>query len=143
MRPVVRYGPRAGAARSAAERKGGTERDAFLAAIERRDLAGGNEASDPLEREPVYRAWLERRLSPAADLAAFRLVSHRRIDTVRTVPAVAGGRRHRPGFEGPETVVDGVLTVADPDRFGAVLARGIGRHGAFGFGMLLLRPAGR
>jgi CRISPR system Cascade subunit CasE len=97
---------------------------------------------DPLERAPVYRAWLERRFGPAAGLSAFRLVAHRRIRTARAVPPDAASRR-RPGFEGPETVVDGTLTVADPAAFAALLARGVGRHGAFGFGMLLLRPAGR
>jgi CRISPR system Cascade subunit CasE len=34
----------------------------------------------------------------------------------------------------------GELTVADPDAFSALLARGVGRHRAFGYGMLLLRP---
>ena len=37
--------------------------------------------------------------------------------------------------------VEGTLTVGDPDAFSRLLARGIGRHRAFGFGMLLLRPA--
>ncbi len=142
MRPVVRYGPRAAEARSAADRRGGQERDAFLAALERRDLAGGNEESDSLDREPIYHAWLERHLGTAAALSAFRLVAHRRIRTVRSVPPDAASRL-RPGFAGPETVVDGELTVADPAAFAALLARGVGRHGAFGFGMLLLRPAGR
>ena len=148
MRPVVRYGPRAGAARWAAGRPGsnaggGSERDAFLAALEHRDLAGGGSESEPLDREPVYRAWLERRLGPAAALLAFRLVAHRRIHTVRRLPSDATARRREPGFAGPETVVDGELTVADPAAFAALLAGGVGRHGAFGFGMLLLRPARR
>ncbi|MFH6787051.1 MULTISPECIES: type I-E CRISPR-associated protein Cas6/Cse3/CasE [Methylobacterium] len=142
VRPVVRYGPRAAEARSAADRRGGQERDAFLAALERRDRSGRTEESDPLDRERVYRAWLEQRLGTAAALSAFRLVSHRRIRTVRSVPLDAASRR-RPGFAGPETVVDGGLTVADPAAFAVLLARGVGRHGAFGFGMLLLRPAGR
>jgi len=30
--------------------------------------------------------------------------------------------------------------VRDPTGFAALLARGVGRHRAFGFGMLLLRP---
>ncbi|MCF4129599.1 type I-E CRISPR-associated protein Cas6/Cse3/CasE [Methylobacterium sp. SyP6R] len=141
MRPVVRYGPRAAAARSAADRQGGHERDAFLAALEQRDLAGGSEANDPLEREPIYQAWLEQRLGSAARLSAFRLVAHRRIRTVRSIPPDITSRR-RPGFAGPETVVDGVLTIADPAAFTALLGHGVGRHGAFGFGMLLLRPAG-
>jgi len=35
----------------------------------------------------------------------------------------------------------GVLQVRDSAAFAALLARGIGRHRAFGFGMLLLKPA--
>ena len=43
--------------------------------------------------------------------------------------------------EGPDTVMSGELQTSDPDAFARLLARGIGRHRAFGFGMLLLRPA--
>ncbi len=42
---------------------------------------------------------------------------------------------------GPDVSFTGVLTVADPDRFATLLAHGVGRHAAFGFGMLLLKPA--
>lgn len=141
LRPVVRYGPQVLAARKAAGAQGKTERDAFLVALERRDAAGGDHHTDPLERDVVYRAWLEQRLLPAAALDRLRLVSHRRIETVRA--AGTSGARPRRRFEGPETVVEGVLEVADPAAFAALLARGVGRHAAFGFGMLLLKPAGR
>jgi CRISPR system Cascade subunit CasE len=35
----------------------------------------------------------------------------------------------------------GVLEVADGEAFNRLLASGVGRHGGFGFGMLLLKPA--
>ena len=35
----------------------------------------------------------------------------------------------------------GELEVGDSERFLHLLARGVGRHRTFGFGMLLLRPA--
>jgi CRISPR system Cascade subunit CasE len=38
-------------------------------------------------------------------------------------------------------VFSGLLQVEDAAAFTALLARGIGRHRAFGFGMLLLKPA--
>jgi CRISPR system Cascade subunit CasE len=38
-------------------------------------------------------------------------------------------------------VFDGALEVTEPGTFASSLTRGIGRHRAFGFGMLLLRPA--
>lgn len=39
----------------------------------------------------------------------------------------------------PEVSFHGVLRVADADRFYSLLIRGIGRHCAFGFGMLQVR----
>jgi CRISPR system Cascade subunit CasE len=42
--------------------------------------------------------------------------------------------------EGPDAVLEGVLEVVDGEAFAALLRRGVGRHRAFGFGMLLLRP---
>ncbi|MEQ8964701.1 MAG: type I-E CRISPR-associated protein Cas6/Cse3/CasE [Azospirillaceae bacterium] len=46
------------------------------------------------------------------------------------------------GVPVPDAVFEGVLRVDDPAAFAALLARGVGRHRAFGFGMLLLAPAG-
>ena len=37
--------------------------------------------------------------------------------------------------------MQGILTVTDSAAFAALLARGVGRHRAYGYGMLLLRPA--
>ena len=48
---------------------------------------------------------------------------------------------HGQQSEGPDAVMRGNLTVTDSDSFVALLARGIGRHRAYGYGMLLLRPA--
>jgi CRISPR system Cascade subunit CasE len=42
----------------------------------------------------------------------------------------------------PAVTFEGTLTVTDGEQFEALLARGVGRHRAFGFGMLLLRPPG-
>ena len=50
-------------------------------------------------------------------------------------------KRHARYSEGPDVVMRGVLTVTDPDAFSNLLAHGIGRHRAYGYGMLLLRPA--
>jgi len=46
------------------------------------------------------------------------------------------------GRLGPDAVFKGVLQIHDADAFNRLLRRGIGRHRAFGFGMLLLKPAG-
>ena len=41
----------------------------------------------------------------------------------------------------PEVIAGSTLIITDPTAFRVALARGIGRHRAFGFGMLLLKPA--
>lgn len=110
------------------------------------------------EREPVYRAWLADRLSAAGcRLVAARMTSFRLGPLVRrrhasTKPGTASAeepprRLLATGRRGvarrPEVAFDGILEVRDPDAFAGLLARGVGRHRAFGFGMLLLRPPGR
>jgi CRISPR system Cascade subunit CasE len=51
-------------------------------------------------------------------------------------------RAAREGFspEGPDAILQGDLILNDPERFQMMLAQGVGRHKAYGFGMLLLRP---
>ena len=49
-------------------------------------------------------------------------------------------RTARPRLRKPDVTMQGALTVRDPPQFDALLRRGVGRHRAFGFGMLLLRP---
>jgi CRISPR system Cascade subunit CasE len=43
--------------------------------------------------------------------------------------------------EGPEATFHGTLEITDPVRFADLLARGVGRHRAYGYGMLLLRAS--
>jgi CRISPR system Cascade subunit CasE len=53
----------------------------------------------------------------------------------------AGEVRHSRLVNGPDAVLAGQLRVTSPDAFAQLLANGLGRHRAFGFGLLLLRPA--
>ena len=71
---------------------------------------------------------------------------------VRNAPPQAGLKRTRAfrkaqlafrHTEGPDAVIRGVLTITDSESFADLLAKGIGRHRAYGYGMLLLRPTGR
>lgn len=107
------------------------ERDAYLAAIE-----GTNPGAGP-SRGEVYQGWLNQRLADGGArserllLDGFRLTTSPRRDQTRRLR----------GLIGPDASFSGVLTVADPGQFAVMLARGVGRHRAFGFGMLLLRPA--
>ncbi len=142
VRPVVRFGKSARAART--ERDGGWlsgagEIDANHAARERVARAGGD--PDTVDREAVYIDWLAKRLGDAATLDHADLRHFRRTRTLRNTHRSEGRRTHR--VEGPDALIGGTLTIADPAGFAALLAKGIGRHSGFGYGMLLLAPPGR
>jgi CRISPR system Cascade subunit CasE len=110
-------------------RKEGREKDLYHHHLAR--LIDGKEVPP---RESVYREWLEKQLGDAARLETaalqkFRFVSHYR-------------RGMKPKkLDRPQALIKGVLTIADSDAFNRLLTRGIGRHRAFGYGMLLLSPA--
>ncbi len=85
-------------------------------------------------RGDVYADWLRGHLAGAdlehVALDAFRLSRVRRRNAGRTLK----------DQKGPEASFSGILRISDSAAFAATLARGVGRHRAFGFGMLLLRP---
>lgn len=142
-RPVVRFGKSIRAARQdradAWQRRAG-EVDAYVAACERAMQDSGTTAD--VTREAVYGGWLRARLEGAATLDEVSLRLFRRTRARRSTHGAAGSARTR-AVEGPDAVLAGTLTVSDPAAFAMRLARGIGRHAAFGHGMLLLSPAGR
>ena len=114
----------------------GSEIDAFLVeALRRHPAESGGMAQQNRTRETVYLDWLTEQLAPAAELerSASRLARFRR----------ARVSRGNSGPEGPDATIHGTMTVANPDAFATLLVRGIGRHRAYGFGMLLLRPPNR
>ncbi len=88
-------------------------------------------------REEVYVDWLgeqfERLGGARLDRDRTGLASFRRTRAVR--------RLHSRHSEGPDALMRGELVVTDSAAFAALLARGLGRHRAYGYGMLLLRPA--
>ena len=111
----------------------GAEIDAFLLeALRRHPGASGGMAAAGRTREVVYLDWLEERFHGAVALerTTCRLARfcHERV--------VRGGR----GQQGPDVTIHGMLAVRDPAKFAAVLRRGVGRHRAYGYGMVLLRP---
>ena len=138
VRPVRRRGPLVRAARATADAPDpGTERDAFLSAVE-----GLEEGTHARTRAIVYAEWLAERLTPAAHLDAAELMTFRRLRVVRSLTGKGGRGRGGRGIEGPDALLSGRLTVTDGARFAALLAGGVGRHSAFGYGMLLLKPGG-
>ncbi len=87
-------------------------------------------------REEVYSDWLAKqfgrhggaKLEGKAGLQSFQ-----RSRAIR--------KRHARSSEGPDALMRGTLTITNAGTFAELLARGIGRHRAYGYGMLLLRPA--
>jgi CRISPR system Cascade subunit CasE len=92
-----------------------------------------------VDREVVYAHWLEQQFNNlgGASLWNARLVGFQRERLFRQTRAGLSRRVER-----PDGRFEGELIISDPVKFHALLRRGIGRHRAFGFGMLLLRPAG-
>ena len=124
IRPIIRKGRGSGRHRD--------EQDAFQQIAE-----GYAKGEMPLTREEVYARWLAERMARdgAAQLSTeqTRLVAFQRVRSFR--------KRHARYVEGPDAVMRGNLTIGDPAAFATLLSRGIGRHRAYGYGMLLLRPA--
>ncbi len=108
----------------------GAEIDAFLAEVLRL-YPDGHPNDARLDRETLYRQWLEGRLGAAARVEEVRMVRFERRSAQR-------GETLR---EGPDVTWHGTLRVLDGAAFAARLASGVGRHAAYGYGMLLLRPA--
>ena len=128
VRPVRRLGREVADPQSAKVFAPGAEVDAF-----RLDelLLGPAQAR---HREGVYADWLRERCGEAARLESCRLSAFRRSRAAR-----GDGR----GPDGPDATLHGALTVSDPVAFLRLVRRGIGRHRAYGYGMMLLRPPGR
>ena len=133
------------------------ERDVFLSALDRAKASGAYLPS----REIVYLDWLVQRMRAATesggDFVDVRgeghapvvefLPEHISIVGFRRVKVLRHGRSRNPsnkhGIERPDVIFSGELIIRNSQEFGGLLKRGIGRHRAFGFGMLFLRPPGR
>lgn len=112
----------------------GAEADVFLLKAE-----ADRDGPKPV-REDIYLDWLKDRLARGgADLLASEVSGRRRTTLVRK-SAIKTPLRLR---QHPDIDVTGTLAVRDPTLFRACVARGVGRHRAFGFGMLLLKPSTR
>jgi CRISPR system Cascade subunit CasE len=106
------------------------ERDAY------REPAPGAADAGPTRGE-AYQAWLTARLlAGGATVEMLMLDRFRRSFTLRRDRS-----RRLCAVEGPDACFSGVLVVQDGEKFARLLAHGVGRHAAFGYGMLLLRPA--
>ncbi|SAK77550.1 CRISPR associated protein [Caballeronia catudaia] len=119
--------------------KEGHQHDVYGAA---RDRA---EVKESVQREPVYKQWLARQFiaTGAAEIIESRMTRFQVTTSVRRTKAASGsdGKRAARRVGGPDAVFCGHLRIEDTEAFAGLLARGVGRHRAFGFGMLRLKPA--
>jgi len=114
--------------------RSGEEKDVFL---QQADIAGQDAG---LDRGQVYAEWLANRLDDASKLEDVRLDGFRLVNQMRAGDRRGDGLRLRKRLRRPQALLRGVLKVDNSERFASILARGIGRHRTFGYGMLLLRP---
>ncbi len=98
----------------------------------------------PLEAPPskrdVYLEWTAAQLAPAAEIISGGVTAMGRTRVLRR--PIRDGSRSSAMTEGPDVTVTGILRIGDAAAFGELVRRGVGRHRAFGFGMLLLAPPG-
>ena len=90
-----------------------------------------SELKATVTRESAYTDWMAERLGLAARLEACSLSSFKRCKVFRGKDNLT---------EGPDAVLRGTLKIQDKSLFQNFIKIGIGRHRAFGYGMLLLRP---
>ena len=114
-------------------RHGAEEKDAYLNALDR--LGDATPA-----RAEVYRQWFIERWEHALD---FERIELRGLIARQSLLRRARNDRVRLQLvQRPQALFVAEAAIAQSQRFGELLARGIGRHRAFGFGMVLLAPAG-
>lgn len=110
----------------------GAEVDAWLLeALHQWPEGPPEDAAQKVRRDEVYARWLAERLEGAAKIETARMAR------IEQAPALRNGRPSR----GPDVTFHGELSVIDGAAFAERLRRGVGRHTAYGYGMLLLRPA--
>jgi CRISPR system Cascade subunit CasE len=117
------------------------ERDAYLQAVGQ--LA--EEQQGTLSREAVYRQWLDKQFAVgfAAQVLNAQMTRFQLSEVIRQTQARGGQPRRAKLVCGPDAVFAGQLKVYDSAAFTRLISRGIGRHLAFGFGMVLLKPVFR
>lgn len=116
-------------------RKAGSrqEKDIFLIQADR-------EQEGALKRSEVYRQWFRDQAEgrPGIRIEEVALEGFRLARTLRKTQGASRKSLHQMR---PQAEFRGSLQAADGAGLMALLRRGIGRHRAFGFGMILLRPA--
>jgi CRISPR system Cascade subunit CasE len=118
-----------------------TDRDGDRTKIREVDAyVHARDGGDTRDRAAIYLDWARDRLS-----AGGAKVETLRIDGLESVKVMRRGAKAESGrplkiIAGHAVAIVGALCIADETRFANTIACGVGRHRAFGFGMLLLAP---
>jgi CRISPR system Cascade subunit CasE len=116
-------------------RKDGHEKDVFLRALDRH-------GEQTPSRGEVYVDWFRRQWADAVRLEHVELTGFSRRRLLRRGQRSSGGEMRRSAaIERPTALFTAIAQIRDAEEFGRLTARGLGRHRAFGLGMVLLRPA--
>jgi CRISPR system Cascade subunit CasE len=116
------------------ENRSGVEKDLAL-------LHGDGSEEERHDRHQIYCEWARTRLegSGAATVSSIAVEGFRLVSQRRRASRQPGGRQITRLIR-PQVLLRGTWTVENTDAFSQLLATGIGRHRAFGYGMVLLRP---
>lgn len=112
----------------------GLEKDLFLIHADSQDK------NVELSREEIYCNWARQQFHnylatvDSIQMTGFRLISQKR------QTQSSRGKRNLHRIVRPHVILEGEITVGEPDEFTRLLGHGLGRHRAFGYGMILLRP---
>lgn len=112
-------------------RHGQDEKDVYLHALDR-------SRDEPPARATVYRQWFIERCSEALNIEQLELRGMQA--RAQLLRRARNGQNRLKAIERPQALFAADATVANGERFAELLARGIGRHRSFGFGMMLLAP---
>jgi CRISPR system Cascade subunit CasE len=112
-------------------RKDDEEKDVYLRALDRL-------GEDAPARGEVYREWFARQWGQAVHLERVDLMGM--VARSRLLRRARNGTNRLRVVERPQALFAADAVIRDGKQFAALLARGIGRHRAFGFGMILLAP---
>lgn len=128
--PVVRL------AKNSNGHKAGAEMDAYVAKLFATDDRRPS-------REEVYTSWFRDRLGDAttSGVEIVRLAISG-MNRRRLLRRTQGVKREAHLLERPDVHIEGDLKIVDPEAWLRTLARGVGRHKAFGFGAILVVPPG-
>lgn len=114
--------------------RSGVERDVFLHHADHAAPDAG------LSRAVIYGDWLSTQCRDAIAIETVELAGFHLVRQWRRGQRTGKEKREHSRLTRPSALLRGVLRITDGADFHALLARGIGRHRTFGYGMLLLKP---